>query len=499
MKTITRRAFLGIALSSAALYLAGCSSTSEPRGQSAPSDQGNESNSKEDAGVSNTNRDGESMKLALVVYFSCTGITERIARFASEALDSPLYRIEPQEPYTSEDLAYYTGGRADEEQNDPSARPAIAGALPDMSAYETIVLGYPIWHGQAPRIISTFLESCDLAGKTILPFCTSHSSGMGSSASNLHSLCPDANWLEGVRFGADASKQDVDVWLENSGILTATVAATIPAAFSIANRSVNLNDGLTMPTNGLGTYSLKGSTCVESVKSALVDGVRLIDTAYMYGNEAEVGQAIRESGVPREEIFVITKLYPSQFSDAESAIDEALSKMDIGYIDMMLLHHPGDGDVSAYQAMERAQAQGRIRSLGLSCYYVDELKRFIPQVSIAPALVQNEIHPYYQDTDVIDFIHGQDIAVQAWYPLGGRGHNGELLSDPTLAEIAQAHGVSIPQVILRWDLQRGVIVIPGSSNPAHIAEDANIYHFELSDAEMARIAKLNRNEKHDWY
>lgn len=287
--------------------------------------------------------------------------------------------------------------------------------------------------------------------------------------------------------------------MASAGAGTTAASLAVPAAFSIANRTVTLNSGFEMPINGLGTYSLKGDVCLDSVKTALADGVRLVDTAYMYGNEAEVGQAIRESGVPRDEVFAITKLYPSQFANADAAIEEALAKMDIGYLDMMLLHHPGANEVEAYRAMERAQAQGLIRSIGLSCFYISELENFIPQVSVMPALVQNEIHPYYQDTDVIEFIHAQGIAVQAWYPLGGRGHNEELLSDPVLAEIAQAHGVSIPQVILRWDLQRGVAVIPGSSNPAHIKEDTELYGFELSPEEMARIAALNRDEKHDWY
>nr|WP_306811433.1 aldo/keto reductase [Adlercreutzia caecimuris] len=159
----------------------------------------------------------------------------------------------------------------------------------------------------------------------------------------------------------------------------------------------------------------------------------------------------------------------------------------------------GTGDVEAYRAMERALAAGKLRAIGLSCYYVDELTAFLPRVPVKPALVQNEIHPYYQDTDVVPFIHDQGIAVQAWYPLGGRGRNDELLSDPVLAFIAQTHDVSIPQVILRWDLQRGVIAIPGSSNPAHIEEDTQLYQFALTEEEMAAIAALNRNEKHDWY
>lgn len=136
-----------------------------------------------------------------------------------------------------------------------------------------------------------------------MPFCTSHSSGLGSSASNLHALASGAHWLEGRRFGADASSAEVEDWLSASGIAAAE-ASSVPASFDLETRQVTLNDGLVMPTNGLGTYSLKGQICVKSVAAALAAGVRLVDTAYMYGNEAEVGRAIRESGVPRDEVFV---------------------------------------------------------------------------------------------------------------------------------------------------------------------------------------------------
>ena len=150
-----------------------------------------------------------------------------------------------------------------------------------------------------------------------------------------------------------------------------------------------------------GVYSLFDEECYNSVTALLEAGGRLIDTAYMYHNEAAVGRAVRDSNVPREEIFVITKLYLSQFADAEDAIDEALQKLDIGYIDMLLLHHPGEGDVQAYLAMEQAVADGKVRSIGLSNWYIEELEEFLPQVNITPALVQNEIHPYYQENDVI--------------------------------------------------------------------------------------------------
>ena len=273
--------------------------------------------------------------------------------------------------------------------------------------------------------------------------------------------------------------------------------------FDFENRTVLLNSGYTMPILGLGTYALDHDTCVNSVMALLESGGRLIDTAYMYGNEEAVGEGVRrgmeEYGIPREDIFVITKIYPNQFSDPEAAIDMALEKLDIGYIDMMLLHHPGANDVKAYKAIEKYVEAGKIHSLGLSNWYVEELTEFLPQVTIMPALVQNEIHPYYQEQDVVPFIQEKGIVVQCWYPLGGRGYTADLLGNETIQSIAQAHGVSAAQVILRWDLQRGIVVIPGSSNPEHIRENLDLFGFELSDEEMEQIATLDRGEKHDWY
>ena len=273
--------------------------------------------------------------------------------------------------------------------------------------------------------------------------------------------------------------------------------------FDFENRKVRLNSGYDMPILGLGTYALDHDACVSSVMALLESGGRLIDTAYMYGNEEAVSEGVRrgmeEYGIPREDIFVITKIYPNQFSDPEAAIDMALEKLDIGYIDMMLLHHPGAGDVNAYKAMEKYVEAGKIHSLGLSNWYVEELTEFLPLVTIMPALVQNEIHPYYQEQDVVPFIQEKGIVVQCWYPLGGRGYTADLLGNETIQSIAQAHGVSAAQVILRWDLQRGIVVIPGSSNPEHIRENLDLFGFELSDEEMEQIATLDRGEKHDWY
>ena len=441
---------------------------------------------------------------ALVVYFSCTNTTKGVAEHIASVTESGMYRIEPEEPYTSADLNYNnSSSRANREQNDPSARPAIAGSLENLSDYDIVFLGYPIWWGKAPKIIFTFLESYDFAGKTIVPFCTSHSSGIGSSDTDLHALAAQATWMQGRRFGGNASESDVREWIEslnlNLGGNTDVSSFNLSAGVNGKAPTVRLSSGYDMPILGLGTYSLHGDVCKNSVKAALASGFRKFDTASIYGNEEEIGEAIRESDVPREEIFVTTKLYPNQFANAEAAIEECLEKLNIGYIDLMLLHHPGTNDVAAYKAMERAVAQGKIRYLGLSNYYVEEMSEFLPQISIKPVLVQNEIHPYYQENDVIPYMHRQGIIVEAWYPFGGRGHTSEMFADATISRIAQAHGKSSAQVILRWDLQKGVVVIPGSSNPDHIQENISVFDFELTDEEMAAINALDRGEKHDWY
>jgi diketogulonate reductase-like aldo/keto reductase len=165
----------------------------------------------------------------------------------------------------------------------------------------------------------------------------------------------------------------------------------------------------------------------------------------------------------------------------------------------MLLHHPGSNDVKAYKAMEKAVAEGKIRSIGLSNWYIKEINEFLPKITITPALNQNEIHPYYQENKVIPYFHNLGIVMEAWYPLGGRGYTGALLNNKTIVAIAKAHNRSPAQIILRWHLQKGVVVIPGSSNPEHIKENISLFDFELTGEEMNRINALERNEKHDWY
>lgn len=328
-----------------------------------------------------------------------------------------------------------------------------------------------------------------------LPACGQSAQGQSISSQTVE------NRISTNLAGVESDDTAVRTVSESTDEETQAVAETeeTPGGFQLDTGTVMLNSGYEMPIMGLGTYSLSDEECYNSVTALLEAGGRLIDTAYMYHNEAAVGRAVRDSGLPREEIFVITKLYPSQFDDPEAAIDRAVETLGIEYIDMMLLHHPGNGDVEAYLAMEQAVADGKIRSIGLSNWYVEELEEFLPQVNITPALVQNEIHPYYQENDVIPYIQELGITVQGWYPFGGRGHTAELLGDETISAIAEAHGVTSAQVILRWNLQKGVVVIPGSSNPDHIQENLDLFGFELTEEEMNQMNALDRGEKHDWY
>lgn len=460
-------------------------------------------------GNSNNQQDNETTmggNNVLIAYFSCTGTTKDIAEKISNSLGATLYEIIAQIPYTEEDLNYYSGGRADQEQADASIRPAIKEKVENIEKYDVVFLGYPIWHGQAPRIISTFLESYDFSEKTIIPFCTSHSSGIGSSDDNLHQLAPNAKWKDGRRFSGNETEDTLKKWIDEFHINSNRSVSV----FDLESRTngnaptVMLNSGYEMPILGLGTYSLHGDTCKNSVRAALESGVRLIDTASAYGNEEEIGEAIREAItdeiIEREDIFVITKIYPgSEMANPERSIQACLDRLNIEYVDMMLLHHPDTNDVKAYQAMEKFVEKGQIRSLGLSNWYIEEIDDFIAQVNIKPALIQNEIHIYYQEQQVVPYMHELGIVMQAWYPFGGRGHTEEILNDTTIVSIANAHGVTAAQVILRWHLQRGVVAIPGSSNPDHIKENISVFHFSLTDEEMKAISALDRNEKHDWY
>ena len=275
--------------------------------------------------------------------------------------------------------------------------------------------------------------------------------------------------------------------------------------FDLENGTVLLNSGYEMPILGIGTFRLSGSEAENSVYWALRDGYRLIDTARIYGNEADVGRgiqrAIEEGIVTREEIFVTTKMWTDDFDNGAEAINASLERLGLDYIDLMILHHSQpSNDVEAYQAMEQAVSEGKLRSIGLSNYYTPEdFDRLVNATSITPALIQNETHPYHQSMEMKEHLRQYGTVMESWFPLGGRGNTQTLFHDEVISGIAQAHGKTSAQIILRWHLQAGNIAIPGSSNEDHIQENFEIFDFELTDEEMEQMTGLDRNERFAGY
>lgn len=278
-------------------------------------------------------------------------------------------------------------------------------------------------------------------------------------------------------------------------------ASTDTGVFDLEKGTVLLNNGQTMPILGIGTYRLSQNEAENSVYWALRDGYRLIDTAHIYGNEEGVGKgikrAISDGIVTREEIFVTTKMWTSDYDDGENAIEESLRRLDLDYIDLMILHHSQpSNDVTAYQAMEKAVKDGKLRSIGLSNYYTEEdFDRLVNATTITPAILQNETHPYYQSKEMKEHLKQYGTVLESWFPLGGRGNTQRLFDDETISAIAADHHKTSAQIILRWHLQTGNIAIPGSSNEAHIQENYEIFDFSLTDEEMQRLTALDKQER----
>jgi diketogulonate reductase-like aldo/keto reductase len=265
---------------------------------------------------------------------------------------------------------------------------------------------------------------------------------------------------------------------------------------------VKLNSGYDMPVLGLGTWSQNNRTAAESVYAALKCGYRLIDTARYYGNEKGVGEGVRraiaDGIVKREEVFITSKIMPSDYERASQGIDDSLADLGMDYVDLMLIHQPGSNDEAVYKAMEQAVRDGKVRSIGISNYYTPEaFDEVMSYAEITPAVIQNENHIYYQNTALREYVKKFGVVVESWYPFGGRGHTSENFNNETITAIAQSHEKTSAQIILRWHLQAGFIAIPGSSNPDHIAENYDIFDFELSDAEMQRIAAINQNRRYE--
>ena len=254
-----------------------------------------------------------------------------------------------------------------------------------------------------------------------------------------------------------------------------------------------LNNGIKMPMAGIGTFLLTPDEAETSVLSALQCGYRLIDTANAYVNEKAVGRAMRKSGIPRDEIFLETKLWPS-FYEQEDAVEKTLQRLGTGYIDLLLIHQPAGNYVAGYRLMEKAYKEGKVRAIGLSNFTPEQVQEILDICEVKPAVLQTEVHPYSQEKELKAFLDKEGIVIQAWYPLG---HGDKaLIQEPLFTEFSKKYGKSNAQIILRWHIQAGNIVIPGSKNPAHIKDNFNLFDFALTDDEMAKITALDKQKRY---
>lgn len=262
---------------------------------------------------------------------------------------------------------------------------------------------------------------------------------------------------------------------------------------AIGMEFATLNNGLNMPMAGIGTFLLTPDEAEASVLAALEDGYRLIDTANAYVNEKAVGRAMKKSGLKREEIFLETKLWPFFYED-DNAVDKTLERLGTEYIDLLLIHQPAGNYVAGYRQMEKAYKEGKVKAIGLSNFNQAQIEEILGLCEVKPTVLQTEVHPYFQERELKEFLSKEGMVIQAWYPLG---HGDKaLLEEPLFTELGKKYGKSNAQIILRWHIQDGNIVIPGSKNPAHIKDNFDLFDFSFTEEEMEKIAALDKNTRY---
>ena len=258
--------------------------------------------------------------------------------------------------------------------------------------------------------------------------------------------------------------------------------------------TTTLNNGITMPSVGLGTFLLEPADAQNSVRESLKLGYRLIDTANAYVNERAVGRGMKESGVGRKEIFLSTKLWPGEYENP-NAVAETLERLGTDYIDLLFIHQPTKNWREGYKQLLSAYKARKIRAIGISNFegiYIEELLR---EFDTVPQVIQVECHPFFPQTELRKITGSRGIKIMSWYPLGGKGMTAELLESPVIASLAEKHKKSAAQIVLRWHVQMGFIVIPGSKNTAHIKDNADIFDFALDADDMAKIASLENGKR----
>jgi diketogulonate reductase-like aldo/keto reductase len=257
-----------------------------------------------------------------------------------------------------------------------------------------------------------------------------------------------------------------------------------------------LNNGIEMPQLGLGVYQANGQEVIDAVVAAIKTGYRLIDTAALYANEEEVGKGIKESGIAREELFITTKLWNSDqgYDSTLKAFDASLKRLDLDYVDLYLIHWPvpsQDKYIETWKAMEEIYESGRAKAIGVCNFHIEHLEKLLAHATVEPAINQIELHPRLSQKEIRQFCEDKGIMIESWSPIGGTG--GDLLQDTTIVNIADKHERTPAQVVIRWHIQLGLIVIPKSVNPERIAQNADVFEFELDNDDMAKISALNTN------
>lgn len=454
----------------------------------------------------------------LVAYFSASGNTQAVAKTIAGTLDADLFELTPAEPYSNADLNWTeSGSRVNREHENESLRAVelTADTVDNWADYDVVFVGYPVWWGIAAWPVNGFIQANDFSGKTVIPFCTSTSSGLGESGKLLAEMAGTGTWLDGQRFRSNVADADVAAWINSLDLPEREASgnsgsANVSGITSAANVPLlTLNNGVQIPQLGLGTQiqrlegdssesgrALLNETSHDAVLAALRSGYRHLDTAHGYFNETGVGQAIADSGVPREEIWVTSKLWPSEYGEGVTmeAIDAMLERLGLDYLDCIYLHHPAGDYMGAWRDLEEAYRQGKVRALGISNFdnRPEAFETIMDNSRIKPQFLQIECHPFAQRQETRELAGQHDLQVECWYPLGHA--DDRLLNNDVLSQIAKAHSKSVVQVILRWHIQEGFSVIPGSANPEHIQENIEIFDFELSDEEMEQIRAMDQGE-----
>lgn len=254
-----------------------------------------------------------------------------------------------------------------------------------------------------------------------------------------------------------------------------------------------LSNGLEMPAVGIGTFLMSPEQAEQAVYDALQCGYSMIDTAQAYMNERAVGRGMKKSGIARKDIFLSTKIWASQYH-TEGTVEKSLELLDTDYIDLMFIHQPAGDFMAGYRKLEKAYKEGKIKAIGISNFHGEKLDKLLAECEIKPHVIQMEAHPYYIDTETMDKLAACNTRLMAWYPLG---HGDKaLIQEPVFTALAEKYGKSNAQIILRWHVQMGHVVIPGSTNPEHIKDNADLFDFVLTDEEMAEIAKINKNVRY---